>query len=137
MTRDPLVVHGGLFVGLSVGAVLLALLWPGGGAPGGTAAAGAAVCALSGAVALAFKGRAQSLNGALLAVVVLFGARVFLVTVGATLAYRWGGRAAPFIWGFFGTYFPLQWIEISYLVAVAKQAKSQQGAQLSETAERR
>jgi hypothetical protein len=55
-----------------------------------------------------------------LAVVLVFGLRAGLVAVGTTWAIRWGGGAIPFIVGFFGIYFPLQWIEIRYLLLSLK-----------------
>ncbi|MBX5480611.1 MAG: hypothetical protein IRZ16_02000 [Myxococcaceae bacterium] len=125
MTAKVLALHGGLFAGVAVGAVVLALLWPAQAAAQRTAAVGAAMCAGSGALALLFKRRARSLNAALLVVVLVFGVRAALVTAGALLAQRLGGGAMPFVWGFFGTYFPLQWIEVSYLVQAAKQTRSQ------------
>lgn len=124
--RAPLVVHGGLFAGIAVGAVVLAALWPAEGASRLAAAAGAALCGVTGMPALLLKQRARTLNGALLVVMTVFGVRAFAVMVGAMVAARWGGGVMPFVWGFFGTYFALQWVEISYLLAEAKQARSQE-----------
>lgn len=126
MKRDPLVLHGGVFAGVAVGAVMLAALWPASGPTRAVAVAGVGACVLTGALALWLKRRAGSLNGALLAVVVVFGLRALVATAGAALAAGHGGGAMPFVWGFFGTYFPLQWVEVSYLLATAKQAKSQE-----------
>lgn len=126
MSRSPLVIHGGLFAGIAVGAVMLAALWPSGGATRIAAAAGAGLCGVTGVLALVLKQRARTLNGALLVVMVVFGVRAFAVMIGAMVAARWGGGVMPFVWGFFGTYFALQWVEISYLLAEAKQARSQQ-----------
>lgn len=126
MTRQPLVLHGGLFAGVAVGAAVLAALWPASGAVRSVALAGVGACVVTGVFALLMKRRAGSLNGALLAVVVVFGIRALVVTAGAALAAKRGGGAMPFVWGFFGTYFPMQWVEVSYLLSAAKQAKSQE-----------
>lgn len=119
-------VHGGLFAGVTVGGVVLAAMWPASDAARTAAVAGVGLCAATGLLGLVFKPRAKSLKAALLAVVVLFGLRALVATSGAVWASRLGGGAMPFVFGFFGTYFPLQWVEVSYLLAAAKQAKSQE-----------
>ena len=48
----------------------------------------------------------------------LFGLRAMVATAGAFLFGRMSSGALPFVWGFFGTYFPLQWVEVSYLLKV-------------------
>ncbi|MGA9526076.1 MAG: hypothetical protein WBV82_31750 [Myxococcaceae bacterium] len=112
--------YGAISLGLSVGAVLLAALWP---APPGvrlTAVAGVVASAVTGFISLALKSRARTVNEGLLALVVMFGMRAMVAGVGVTLAMRGSGGAIPFVAGFFGSYFPLQWVEIRYLVVALK-----------------
>jgi hypothetical protein len=91
--------------------------WPEGGPARQTAMTGLWMAAGSGALSLALFHRARSVKQALLALVVLFVVRIALVALGATWAIRGSGGVMPFVYGFFGTYFPLQWVEIHYLIA--------------------
>jgi hypothetical protein len=81
---------------------------------------GVGLAGLSSAVALWLKRRAMAgadLKSAMKVVGVVFGLRAVLVVVGLALAVRLGGSAAAFVVGFFGAYFALQCIELSYVVA--------------------
>lgn len=118
MTRHPLMIQGGLAAMVVVGGVLLAAMWPASQAVRAAAVAGVVSCAATGVLSLLFKTWARSLNSALLVVVMLFGLRAMVATAGAFLFGRMSSGALPFVWGFFGTYFPLQWVEVSYLLKV-------------------
>jgi hypothetical protein len=113
--------HAAVALGISVGAAVLALAWPAAAEARWTALAGVAACSVSGFVSLAFKSQARSVNEGLLAVVLVFGVRAAVALLGATWAIQFGGGAMPFVIGFFGTYFPLQWVEIRYLLVAVKQ----------------
>ncbi len=107
--------YGAAFAGISVAALLLAALWPAEGAARWAAVVGVVLCVVSGALSLGLKGWVRSLNGALMVVVLVFGLRAALVMVGGLWASRWGGGVVPFVLGFFGTFLPLQWVEIGFL----------------------
>ena len=81
---------------------------------------GAAV--FSGALALPLKKRAlnESVQAALKVMGMVFGVRLVLVAAGLWLTLRKGAGPVPFTLGFFGVYFALQWIEISYVLAEQK-----------------
>ena len=85
---------------------------------------GVGLAAVTGAVALVLKRRAvkQDLNAALKMVGVVFGLRAVGVMVGLWGVISRGMAAVPFIAGFFGVYFALQWIEVSYVMAASKGA---------------
>jgi len=116
-----LVRHLSVAFGIGGGGVLLALLWPASWEARSTAVVGVVTCAVCGFASLLFKSRARTVNGALLVVVMVFAARAAVALIGATWAIRWGGGVIPFVIGFFGTYFPLQWLEIRYLLVAVKQ----------------
>ncbi|HZA49547.1 MAG TPA: hypothetical protein VE549_02335 [Myxococcaceae bacterium] len=98
--------------------------WPEGGSARKAAAEGVLLCAGSGAVSFALQRRTRTVRQALLVLVVMFGVRILIVVLGATAAIRGGGAGAmPFVYGFFGTYFPLQWLEIWHLLAENERAK--------------
>ncbi len=88
------------------------------------AVVGVGLAALSGAVALVLKRRAsrRDLNAALKVVGVVFGLRAVGVMVGLLWAVSRGLDAVAFVAGFFGTYFALQWIEVSYVMAASRDA---------------
>ncbi|MFL5357402.1 hypothetical protein [Archangium sp.] len=85
---------------------------------------GVGLAAVTGAVALVLKRRAASrdLKDALKVVGVVFGLRAVGVVVGLLLVVRAGLGAVAFVAGFFGTYFVLQWIEVSYVMAASRDA---------------
>jgi hypothetical protein len=111
---------GAISLGLSVGALLLAAMWPASPEARLTAVAGVAASCIAGFISLALKSRARTVNEGLLAVAVVFGMRAMVAAVGVTWAMKAGGGAIPFVAGFFGSYFPLQWVEIRYLVVALK-----------------
>lgn len=107
---------------MAVAVVALALglcwwAWPEGGSARKTATDAVLLCAGSGAVSFALQRRTRTVKQALLVLVLMFGVRIFIVVLGVTAAIRGGGGAMPFVFGFFGTYFPLQWLEIWQLLA--------------------
>ena len=108
-------------VGLALGLCWWA--WPEGGPGRKAAMEGVLLCAASGAVSFALQRRARTVKEALLVLVVMFGVRIFIVVLGVTAAIRGGGGAMPFVYGFFGTYFPLQWLEIWHLLAENERGK--------------
>lgn len=122
--------RGALPLQLLVAAVVVALAagvcwwaWPHGSPARGAALMGVWLCAGSGAFSFALHRRARSLKQSLLVVVLVFGLRMLTVVLGATAAIRGGGGVMPFVYGFFGTYFPLQWLEIWYLLAENERGK--------------
>jgi hypothetical protein len=124
---DPLALH----VVISLAVVGLAFgvcrwFWPEGGPTRQAAMLGVWLSAGSGALSLALFRRAKSVKQALLAVGLLFGVRILIVVLGATMAIRGSGGVMPFVFGFFGTYFPLQWVELHYLIAENKREQAEQ-----------
>jgi hypothetical protein len=85
---------------------------------------GVALAAVTGAVGLVLKRRAvrRDLNAALKVVGVVFGMRAVGVVVGLLWVVARGLGAVAFVAGFFGTYFVLQWIEVSYVMAASRDA---------------
>jgi len=53
---------------------------------------------------------------------VVFGLRAVAVAVGLLVVVQRGMSAVAFVAGFFGVYFALQWIEVSYVTAASKDA---------------
>jgi hypothetical protein len=102
-------------VGIALGLCWWA--WPEGGPARKAAVDAVLLCAGSGAVSFAIQRRTRTVKQALLVLVVMFGVRICIVVLGVTAAIRGGGGAMPFVYGFFGTYFPLQWLEIWHLLA--------------------
>jgi hypothetical protein len=119
--------YGMAFLAVVAVALGVAALWPVDGQGRAAAIVGVALCAGSGALSLALKGWARSLNAALLVVVGVFGLRAAVVALGALWATRWGGGVTPFLLGFFGTYLPVQCLEMGYLLAAAKARQSVRG----------
>ena len=112
--------YGAISLGLTVGALLLAALWPASPEVRLTAVAGVVASSAAGFFSLALKSRARTVNEGLLVVVVVFGMRAVVAAVGVLLAIRAGGGPIPFVAGFFGSYLPMQWVEIRYLVVALK-----------------
>jgi energy-converting hydrogenase Eha subunit C len=85
---------------------------------------GVTLAAVTGAVGLVLKRRAlrKDLNAALKVVGVVFGMRAVGVVVGLLWVVERGLGAVAFVAGFFGTYFALQWIEVSYVMAASRGA---------------
>ncbi|MCY1073473.1 hypothetical protein [Archangium lansingense] len=116
--------HAGLAAGVVVTALALAAFLPREAESRKSAFIGVALAAVTGAVALVLKRRAVSrdLKAALSVVGVVFGLRAVGVVVGLLAVVRAGLGAVAFVAGFFGTYFVLQWIEVSYVMAASKDA---------------
>nr|WP_255653506.1 MULTISPECIES: hypothetical protein [Myxococcus] len=85
---------------------------------------GVGLASVTGVVALLLKRRAmkQDLKAALKVVGVVFGLRMVAVVAGLLGMVSRGMQPVPFIAGFFGVYFALQWIEVSYVMAASKSA---------------
>jgi hypothetical protein len=86
---------------------------------------GVGLSAVTGVLALVLKRRAlrkQDLKSAMKAVGIVFGLRAVGVLVGLFGVVSRGLGAVPFVGGFFGVYFALQWIEVSYVMAASKNA---------------
>ncbi|WP_239470919.1 hypothetical protein [Archangium violaceum] len=89
-----------------------------------SAVIGVTLAAVTGVVSLVLKRRAvrKDLNAALKVVGVVFGLRAVGVVVGLLWVVQRGLGAVAFVAGFFGTYFVLQWIEVSYVMAASRDA---------------
>jgi hypothetical protein len=85
---------------------------------------GTGLAAVTGAVSLALKRRAvqRSLPAALKVVGLMFGLRAVAVAAGLYAMVSRGFTPWGFVGGFFGVYFVLQWVEISYVNAASKSA---------------
>jgi hypothetical protein len=85
---------------------------------------GVGLASLTGVVALVLKRRAvqRDLKSALKVVGIVFGLRAVGVVVGLLGVVSRGLSAVPFVAGFFGVYFALQWIEVSYVMAASRGA---------------
>jgi hypothetical protein len=116
--------HAGLAAGVMAVAMVLAAFLPRAAEARLSALVGVVLAAVTGVVALVLKRRAVSrdLNAALKVVGVVFGMRALGVVVGLLVVVDRGLSAVAFVAGFFGTYFVLQWIEVSYVMAASKDA---------------
>jgi hypothetical protein len=116
--------HAGLAAGVMAVAMVLAAFLPRAAEARLSALVGVVLAAVTGVVALVLKRRAVSrdLNAALKVVGVVFGMRALGVVVGLLVVVDRGLSAVAFVAGFFGTYFVLQWIEVSYVMAASKGA---------------
>lgn len=85
---------------------------------------GTGLAALTGAVSLGLKRQAvrRSLKAALKVVGVVFALRALAVAAGLYAMVSRGLGAVGFVAGFFGVYFVLQWVEISYVMAASRNA---------------
>ncbi|MFP2928907.1 hypothetical protein ACLESO_27650 [Pyxidicoccus sp. 3LG] len=122
--KDPFQSHAALAAGVVVVGLAIAALLPQLPETRVSALWGVGLAAVTGAVALVLKRRAvrQDLNAALKMVGVVFALRAVGVLVGLLGVMSRGLAAVPFIAGFFGVYFALQWIEVSYVMAASKGA---------------
>jgi len=111
--------HAGGAAGVVAVALVACVLLAPEGAAQNSALLGVGLAGLSSAVALGLKRRAMGadLKSAMKVVGWVFGLRAVLVAVGLVLALRLGGSVTGFVVGFFGAYFALQCIELSYVVA--------------------
>jgi hypothetical protein len=116
-------VHAGAAAGVVVGAVAAAVVFAQPGAQRTAALVGVGLAGLSSAVALLLKRRAMvgaDLKSAMKVVGTVFGLRAVLVVVGLTFVLKGGGSVVAFVLGFFGAYFALQCIELSYVVSATR-----------------
>lgn len=83
---------------------------------------GVAASLLSGLIALSLKRWAmdRSIQLALGMIGVSFLVRLVWIGVGIAVVMAKGASLLPFTAGFFGVYFPLQWVEIGYILAESK-----------------
>jgi hypothetical protein len=116
--------HAGLAAVVAVVGLAVAALAPRVPEARLAAVIGVALAAVTGAVGLVLKRRAlrKDLNAALKVVGVVFGMRAVGVVVGLLWVVERGLGAVAFVAGFFGTYFALQWIEVSYVMAASRGA---------------
>ena len=120
--RDPLPWYAAGVVAVGVAGMLAIVLIPTSPAQRMGAFVGVAGATFSSAAALSLKrwALARSLKAALGMIGVTFGMRMVLVGVGLAYVKVKGGGVVPFTAGFFGVYFVLQWLEISYVLAESK-----------------
>lgn len=85
---------------------------------------GVGVVGATGVLALVLKRRAvrKDLKAALKVVGVVFGVRAVSLLVTLLWVVSRGWEAVAFVAGYFGTYFALQWIEVSYVMAASQGA---------------
>lgn len=116
--------HAGLAAGVAVVGLAVAAFLPKAPEARQSAFIGVGLAAATGVVALVLKRRAvrKDLKAALKAVGVVFGLRAVGVVVGLLWAVETGLSPVAFVAGFFGTYFALQWIEVSYVMAASQDA---------------
>nr|WP_253909059.1 hypothetical protein [Corallococcus exiguus] len=84
---------------------------------------GVGIAAMTGVLALVLKRRASlqaDLKAALKVVGVVFALRGVGVGIGLAWVVSRNLSAIAFVGGFFGVYFALQWIEVSYVMAASK-----------------
>lgn len=110
-------------------AVGLAVWLPGELGLGRGAVFGALLAVGTGAVGLWLKRRAlrRDMVAALKVVAQVFGMRAAGVVVGLVWVVRHEWDVVAFVAGFFGTYFVLQWIELSYVMAASRNAAGGDG----------
>ncbi|MCP3062977.1 hypothetical protein LXT21_29755 [Myxococcus sp. K38C18041901] len=122
--KDPFKSHAGLAAGVMVVGVAVGGLLPTVVEDRVSALWGVGLASVTGVVALLLKRRAmkQDLKAALKVVGVVFGLRMVAVVTGLLGMVSRGMQPVPFIAGFFGVYFALQWIEVSYVMAASKSA---------------
>lgn len=116
--------HAGLAAGTGAVGVALAFVLPRASESTRAALIGVVLAAGTGAVGLALKRRAvrKDLTAALKVVGLVFGMRAVGVGVGLWWVVDRGLSAVAFVVGFFATYFVLQWIEVSYVMAASRDA---------------
>jgi hypothetical protein len=117
--------HAGLAAGVMAVGLVLAAWLPREVESRQSTLVGVGLAAVSGVVALWLKRRAlrqKDLKAALKVVGVVFGLRAVAVVVGLLVVVQRGLSAVGFVAGFFGVYFALQWIEVSYVMAASRDA---------------
>lgn len=122
---DGFGLHSGLAAGVMAVGLVLAAWLPREVESRQAALVGVGLAAVSGVVALFLKRRAlrqKDLKAALKVVGVVFGLRAVAVVLGLWVVVQRGLSAVGFVAGFFGVYFALQWIEVSYVMAASRDA---------------
>ncbi|MBU8895769.1 hypothetical protein DRW03_20770 [Corallococcus sp. H22C18031201] len=129
MTResgsDPFRSHAGLAAGVMVVGLVVAAAMPKAADDRLAALLGVGLSAVAGVLALLLKRRAMrqaDLKAALKVVGLVFALRGVCVGLGLAWVVSRDLSAVPFVGGFFGVYFALQWIEVSYVMAASKGA---------------
>jgi hypothetical protein len=124
--KDPFVFHAALVGLVGVLGVLGAYFLPREPSDRLAAFIGVGAAVFSGAIALPLKQRAmaRSIKAALAVLGVVFGVRMVLVGAGLVFAKMRGLGMVSFTMAFFGAYFVLQWVEISYVLAEQKRRGS-------------
>jgi len=107
-----------VLLGLFLAGLAAAYLLPGSASGRSGALGGVGLAASSALVALYLKRWAveKSLKASLAIVGIVFLLRLLLVSVGLMLVLWFKAGVVAFTAGFFGIYFVLQWLEISYLL---------------------
>jgi hypothetical protein len=116
--------HSLVAAGVAVVGVALAAALPQAPEDRWAALWGTGLAALTGAVSLGLKRRAvrRNIQAALKAVALVFALRAVTVAAGLYVMVTRGPGPWGFVIGFFGVYFVLQWVEISYVNAAARNA---------------
>jgi hypothetical protein len=114
--------YAGAVVAVGAVGLVAAAVFASGTASRMAAFVGVAEATLSSAAALTLKkwALARSLQSALGMIGVTFGMRLILVAAGLAYVRLKGNALVPFVAGFFGVYFVLQWVEISYVLTESK-----------------
>lgn len=123
--KDPFRSHMGLAAGVMGVGLVVAVLLPRVVENRVSALWGVGLSAVTGVLAMLLKRRAMrqaDLKAAFKVVGIVFGLRALGVLVGLVGVVSRGMGPLPFVAGFFGVYFALQWIEVSYVMAASKDA---------------
>ncbi len=116
--------HALLMAGVAVVGMALAAALPQTPEVRWSALWGTGLAALTGAVSLGLKRHAvrRNITAAFKAVGLVFGLRAVTVAAGLYVMVTRGFGPWGFVVGFFGVYFVLQWVEISYVSAASRSA---------------
>lgn len=116
--------HALVMAGVAVVGVVLAAVLPQAPEDRWPALWGTGLAALTGAVSLGLKRHAvrRSIQAALKVVGLVFALRAVTVAAGLYVMVKRGPGPWGFVVGFFGVYFVLQWVEISYVNAASRGA---------------
>jgi ammonia channel protein AmtB len=116
--------HALVAAGVAVVGMALAAVLPQAPEDRWSALWGTGLAALTGAVSLGLKRYAmrRNIQAALKVVGLVFGLRAVTVAAGVYVMVTRGPGPWGFVVGFFGVYFVLQWVEISYVSAASRSA---------------